>query len=379
METNCKVRQMESSDPACHDECIAEQQAIECPLVSVIMPAFNEAAILWSTLTTVCEYMESMKHRCPWELIVVNDGSSDRTGELAEAFASLRKGVLVLHHPRNFGLGQALKSGFDSSQGKYVVVLDADLSYSPDHIGKLLDQIQLAQAKIVVASPYAKGGRVTDVPWLRRVMSRWANRFLSSVARCSLSTLTGMVRMYDGQFIRALNLRSRGMEVSPEIIYKSLLLGAQIEEIPAHLDWKLQRTPGNRRTSSMKVMPHVVSTILSGFIFRPFMFFLVPGLSLLALAIYTNTWMFIHVYEEYLTLAQDEWFLVRASAAMAQAYQAFPHTFIVGGLSLTLAIQLIGLGMLSLQSKHYFEELLHLGNAIYKQMSMRGGEGKRSV
>ncbi len=191
-----------------------------------------------------------------------------RNGRMAEEFASSRRGVRVVHHPQNRGLGQALRSGFNSSRGDYVVVLDSDLSYAPDHIGLLLDRIRLTQAKIVGASPYAKGGKVSYVPWLRRVMSAWANRFLSSVARCSLSTLTGMVRVYDGRFIRALSLRSVGMEVSPEIIYKSLLLRAQIEEIPAHLDWKLQRTDGGR-TSSMKVMPHIVSTVFTGFIFSP--------------------------------------------------------------------------------------------------------------
>jgi hypothetical protein len=156
------------------------------------------------------------------------------------------------------------------------------------------------------------------------------------------------------------------MEVSPEIIYKSLLLRARIEEIPAHLDWNLQRTAGNRRASSMKVVPHIVSTLLSGFIFRPFMFFLLPGIALLAFAVYVNTWMFIHFFEEYRGLAQYDWFLTRASVAVAQAYQAFPHTFIVAGLSLMLAIQLISLGVLSLQSKQYFEEIFHLGSAIYK-------------
>ena len=366
MKTDSRVRKTGAVDPSSADQFVHEQQVVDRPLVSVIMPAFNEAAMLWSTLTAVCQYLESLEDRYRWELIVVNDGSSDQTGDLAETFASSRNSVRIVHHPRNCGVGQALKSGFDVSRGQYVVVLDSDLSYAPDHIGQLLERIRLSQAKIVVASPYAEGGKVTYVPWLRHVMSVWANRFLSSVARSSLSTLTGMVRVYDGPFVRALNLRSRGMEVSPEIIYKSLLLGARIEEIPAHLDWKLQRTAGSRRTSSMKVMPHVLSTMLSGFIFRPFIFFLLPGLSLLALAVYTNTWMLIHFFREYQALSQHDWFLDRASVAVAQAYQAFPHTFIVGGLSLMLAIQLISLGVLSLQSKHYFEEMFHLSSAIYK-------------
>jgi glycosyltransferase involved in cell wall biosynthesis len=360
-----------------HDEAFtSEGQTLGVPLVSVIIPAFNEAAMLWSTLAAVCRYMESLQHRYRWEVIVINDGSEDQTGQLAEEFASSQRGVRVVHHPRNLGLGQALKSGFKHSHGQYVAVLDSDLSYSPNHIGLLLDRIQLSQAKIVVASPYAKGGKVSYVPWLRRVMSAWANRFLSKVAQCSLLTLTGMVRVYDGRFIRALNLRSIGMEISPEIIYKSLLLRAQVEEVPAHLNWELQRSAGVRRSSSMKVMPHILSTMFSGFLFRPFIFFLLPGLSLLALAIYINTWMLVHFFEEYQTLSQHEWFFSRASVAVAQAYQAFPHTFIVGGLSLMLAIQLISLGVLSVQSKQYFEEVFHLGSTIYDYLRKNDLDGK---
>ena len=361
-----------------NDELLFERPFIEHPLVSVIVPAFNEAALLESTLTVVCSYMESLHDRYRWELIVVNDGSKDGTGRIADEFAASRTGVRIVHHPRNRGLGQALKSGFQASRGDYVMVLDSDLSYAPDHIGLLLDQIEQSQAKVVVASPYAKGGKVSDVPWLRRVMSAWANRFLAGVARCSLSTLTGMVRVYDGRFIRALSLKSVGMEVSPEIIYKSLLLRAPIEEIPAHLDWRLQRTVHAGRTSSMRVIPHILSTIFTGFIFSPFIFFLLPGLALLTLAVYTNAWMLIHFYEHYQALTQYDWFFTRASVAVGQAYQAFPHTFIVGGLSSMLAIQLISLGVLSLQSKQYFEEMFHLASAMYQYMRerpLRAGQG----
>jgi glycosyltransferase involved in cell wall biosynthesis len=375
MNATSKTRQTETA-PLCGDESVFEKRATENLLVSVVVPAFNEAAMLQPTLTAVCRYMESLHHQYRWELIVVNDGSRDQTGEIADAFAASRTGVRVVHHPRNCGLGQALRSGFNDSRGDYVVVLDSDLSYAPDHIGLLLDRIRMTQAKVVGASPYAKGGKVSYVPWLRRVMSAWANRFLSTVARCSLSTLTGMVRVYDGRFIRALSLRSVGMEVSPEIIYKSLLLRAQIEEIPAHLDWKLQRAVDGGRSSSMKVLPHILSTVFTGFIFSPFVFFLLPGLLLLTLAVYTNVWMMIHFYDQYQVLVQYDWIFTRASVAVGQAYQAFPHTFIVGGLSSMLAIQLISLGVLSLQSKQYFEEIFHLASGMYQYMRERPGTGR---
>jgi hypothetical protein len=212
------------------------------------------------------------------------------------------------------------------------------------------------------------GGRVSNVPWLRKTLSVWANRFLSRVANGNLTTLTGMVRVYDGEFLRSLNLRSTGMEINPEIIYKAGLLEARIEEVPAHLNWREERTSASKRRSSMKVLRHTMATIVSGFIFRPFLLFTLPGLMILLFSLWVNLWMVIHWAAQLKNFPQDTWFLDRASDAMAAAYQQYPHTVTVGLLSLILAIQLIGLGVLSFQSKHYFEEVFHLGTNLNKSL-----------
>jgi hypothetical protein len=149
------------------------------------------------------------------------------------------------------------------------VTLDLDLSYSPDHIWKLLTKIRETSAKVVVASPYMKEGRVCNVPWLRRVLSILANRFLSMAAKGNLSTLTSMVRAYDGKFLRTLDLKSLGMEINPEVIYKTMLLQARLEEIPAHLNWEFQQAEGIKRRSSMRMLRHTLAVLISGFQFRP--------------------------------------------------------------------------------------------------------------
>lgn len=340
------------------------------PLVTVVLPAFNESAILEKNLSIICRYLDGMQAEYRWEVIVVNDGSRDETGKIAECVARREPNVVVIHHPTNFGLGQALRTGFNHSHGDYVVVLDMDLSYAPDHIALLLERIRRTYSKVVVASPYAEGGRVSAVPWLRKTLSVWGNKFLSSVSRGNLSTLTGMVRVYDGPYIRAMSLRAIGMEINPEILYKSMLLRARIEEMPAHLDWSAQNAHGPSRQSSMRVLRHVLSTVLSGFIFRPFMFFILPGMGLLAFAFYTNVWMFLHFFEQYLSpaLAQDPAGLPRMTAALAAAYALYPHTFVVGLLALMLAVQLISLGVLSLQSKKYFEDMFFVASGIHRSI-----------
>ena len=347
----------------------------ERPLVSIVLPAYNEAAILAPNLATLSEYLKTLEARYRFEIVIVNDGSRDATGQIAEQAAGQRADVHVLHHPSNFGLGQALKFAFSHCRGDYVVVMDIDLSYSPDHIEKLLDKIRATKAKVVLASPYVEGGTIANVPWLRRVLSIGANRFLSMfareryrtlVARGRLSTLTGMVRAYDGRFLRGLSPRAISMEINPEIIYKAMLLRARIEEVPARLDWELQNAKGKRK-SSMKVLQHTLSVLLSGFIFRPFMFFILPGVALAVFALYCNVWMFIHFFEEYAKLTQYTWFMDRASFAVAAAYTRFPHTFGIGLLALMLAIQLIGLGVLAMQNKKYFEEIFYLVSVVYRQ------------
>jgi glycosyltransferase involved in cell wall biosynthesis len=342
------------------------------PLVSLVVSAYNEAALLEGNLVSLCQYMKSLEDEYRWEIIFINDGSTDQTGELAEAFARTRDNMHVFHHMTNLGVGQAFRLAFEHCQGDYIVTLDLDLSYSPDHIGKLLTKIRGSSAKVVVASPYMKEGTVSNVPWLRRALSIWANRFLAITARGNLSTLTSMVRAYDGKFLRSLNLRSSGMEINPEVIYKAKLLHARVEEIPAHLDWGQQKVEGFKRRSSMRVLRHTMAILLSGFLFRPVMFFIIPGLALLLFAFYVNTWMVIHFVEQYQNFPQYSWFFTRASVAVGAAYNQFPHTFIVGLLTLMLAIQLISLGILALQSKSYFEEIFHLGASIYRFAREKG-------
>ncbi|MFM2429064.1 MAG: hypothetical protein RLZZ511_277 [Cyanobacteriota bacterium] len=344
-------------------------------LVSVVAPAYNESSILQDNLTILCDYLTTLENQYNWEIIIINDGSRDDTGYLAERFAENQPQVRVVHHRVNQGLGQALRTGFEAAKGDYVAVVDLDLSYSPDHIGRLLDRIEESRAAMVVASPYMPGGSIANVPWLRKVLSVWANRFLSFASRRSLATLTGMVRVYDAEFLRMLNLRSRGMDINPEIIHKALLLMSQIEEIPGHLHWRISNVPtvapaagrgkkAKKRSSSMKILRHTYDVIFSGFLFRPVVFFLMPSLLMFTLAAYANFWVAAHCINHYQALPIATRSL---DVAVAKAFQGAPHTFFIGGMSLTLAIQLFSLAVLSAQSKSYFEELFYLGSANYRR------------
>jgi len=322
------------------------------PLVSLVVPAYNEASILEKNRLVLCKYMESLENKYSWELIIVNDGSQDETGNRAQAFAKTRTNVFVVHHMNNLGLGQALRTGFDYCQGDYIITLDIDLSYAPDdHIERLLSQLRTTHAQVVVASPYRSGGKVSNVPQLRRLLSVWANWFLFIVSDGSVRTLTGMVRAYDAKFIRSLNLTARGMEINPEVIYKTKLLNGQIAEIPAHLRW-LPHNQDQQRQSSMKIFQQIRAILGAGFLFRPALFFWLPGLVCFLMGGYAIAGILIDYWTNY--------------HSIAVTFQQTPSRFLFAGLMLFMTILLVGLGVLSRQIQIYFEELFNLGTTIYK-------------
>src|SRR4029450_13069978 len=112
----------------------AEAAPRDVPTISVVVPVYNEAEIITPNLTTLCDYLSRLEEMYRWELIVVNDGSTDDTGPLAEAFAEGRDNVRLFHHRTNFRLGQALRYAFNNCEGDYVVTFDCDLSYALDDI-----------------------------------------------------------------------------------------------------------------------------------------------------------------------------------------------------------------------------------------------------
>ena len=334
------------------------------PRVSLIVPAFNEGASILRNLGILHDHLVSTPYS--FEIVVVDDGSSDDTAEQANYFADSHDQVRVESHRINFGLGQAIKTGFATATGDIFVTFDADLSYSPDHIDRLVETMRVTGASVVAASPYLDGGSVTGVPRMRAVLSKWANRLLRRLSLHHISTVTGMVRAYERAFIEGLSLKSMDNQINAEIIYKATLLRRPIVEIPADLVWTRNEEETKKRRATMRLVTMIVDSLFSGFIFRPFTFFVVPGLILMFLALYALAWAAWHVISFIPDYSGS--FVWVITEAIGDAFELSPHSFVIGGIATIVAFQLISVGIISAQNKRYFEDIWFQGNWLAQKL-----------
>ena len=202
--------------------------------LSIIIPMFNEAENVESTLRRVEEALASFKGT--YEIIAVNDGSLDNTLEILNGLAERDGKLRIVSYSKNIGRGKALREGFKESRGEIIISTDADLSYDPHYI---IDFIKILEAEqendFVLASPYMPGGGVQNVPFHRLWISRLGNKILRLAMPNRIYTSTGIFRAYRRKVLDSLELESDGKEIHLEILSKALALGFRVKEIPTIL------------------------------------------------------------------------------------------------------------------------------------------------
>ena len=116
--------------------------------LSVFLPAYNEEASLKNTVKNVVENLE--KNVSEWELIIVNDGSRDKTGEIADNLSHQDKNISVIHHHPNRGYGAALKSGLYACRYPWISFIDSDGQFNFKEISKFIEKQQETGADMVI-------------------------------------------------------------------------------------------------------------------------------------------------------------------------------------------------------------------------------------
>lgn len=201
-------------------------------VVSIVVPMCNEEDSL-GILQDKLQLLENrLASRFSVEYCLVDDGSTDRTGELMSTVVPPGARCVELHHPVNRGLGAAIRSGLQAATGSIVCTIDADCSYSPENLATLIDVVLSGRADVATASPYHPRGGVLGVKRWRILLSRQCSVLYRLISPLRLYTYTSIFRAYRGAAARRIEFRSNGFVSAVEMLFSAAQLGYSVHEVP---------------------------------------------------------------------------------------------------------------------------------------------------
>jgi len=214
--------------------------------LSVVLPAYNEAQDLPPLLARIVATLGRLP--VAYRIIVIDDGSTDATASVVRN-AALTAPVELVQHPRNLGLGAALRTGLtvDHSAEDVIILMDADNSHDPELIPALLKRIEEGY-DVVIASRFQLGGEMVGVPWHRLLLSTIAGYGLRILFRLpGVRDYSCGYRAYRGEILNRLN-QTYGTAIITENDFAGMLellvrlgkIGARFSEIPLILRYDLK-------------------------------------------------------------------------------------------------------------------------------------------
>jgi len=195
--------------------------------LSVVMPAYNEEATLREIVARVLERPE------PFELVIVDDCSKDRTREVMRALASEDARIRLVFHEVNRGKGAALHSGFAAVSGNVILIQDADLEYDPADYDRLLSPIRKGVADAVFGNRFGGEESRVHLFW-HRIGNGLLTTLSNMFTNLNLSDMEVCYKVFRKEVLQAIRLEEKRFGFEPEVTAKVARLGARIYEVPVN-------------------------------------------------------------------------------------------------------------------------------------------------
>jgi len=202
------------------------------PRIWIIVPTYNERDNVGPITEAILEAVPAA------HVLIVDDGSPDGTGELADEIAAANPAIAVLHRTAKQGLGRAYVAAFRHllAQGADVLIqMDADFSHPVRYLPDLLAPLLSDSADLVLGSRYVKGGHIPRWNIVRRIVSRGGSLFASIVLLMPYRDLTGGFKVWKGSLLGQIDLgalHAGGYAFQIETTFRARLAGARVVEVP---------------------------------------------------------------------------------------------------------------------------------------------------
>jgi glycosyltransferase involved in cell wall biosynthesis len=337
--------------------------------LSIIIPVYNEEDSIKDTIDELESYMNGYAGDDSWELILVNDGSRDNTLKIINSEKQNKPWLKIVDLGANFGRGMALRNGLTEAKGEIIVSLDADLSYAPYHIERMVEEMFSKKADLVLTSAYGRGGSVKNVPLIRLWISRFGNMLLSFMYGGNITVLTCIARAYRKTFISSLDLHSNDKDLHLEILYKAKILDAKIAEVPGDLKWRnknisnLKKSNGKRR-STLRFRRTSRSHFFFALLNRPGIIYFIPGIILFGISLSIFIISLTSIIPDIIN-GMSVYFALRKSIISATP------SWLTLAVSFILSIQFFSLGFLTNQNKKNYEETYKTINSIFNELKKK--------
>ena len=218
------------------------------PSLSIVIPAYNEEAVIKKTLEKVAEYLEG--RYLSYEIIVVCDGCKDNTARLAEEAAKANHKIQVLDRKTNMGKGFSVRQGCLEAKGNYVIFTDADLSTPIDEIEKLLKWLEEGYDIAIGSRALKESDIQVRQAWYRQTMGKIFNLLVQTLAIKGIKDTQCGFKGFKKEVARKIFQRQaiNGFGFDVEVLYIARMLGYSIKEVPVR--WL------NRAASKVNPLTH---------------------------------------------------------------------------------------------------------------------------
>jgi len=192
--------------------------------LSVIVPVFDER----NTVVEIVRRMRAVVLPVDLEIVIVDDGSTDGTGDVLRQLADST--VRIVLHEHNKGKGAAIRTGLEKVTGDLVLIQDADLEYDPEDWPKLLAPVLRGKAQVVYGSRFT--GERRNMLFLHWMGNRFLSLTTNVLYNTTLSDMETCYKLFDRSVIDGITIRASRFEFEPEITAKILRRGIRIYEVP---------------------------------------------------------------------------------------------------------------------------------------------------